>query len=204
MKTAIKNLIYFFFKFSLIRRGDSGAVYLTYDDGPHPENTDKILAVLSRYNVKATFFMLGAKMEEHPQIVHSIIDQGHTLAYHSYKHWNLKKLDFKQLREDFAQIPRLSEKFGYPISLYRPPFGDVSLKAFLLLIFSPIKIVMWSLDCRDSYDSQNQVIDNISPEKISDGEIILLHDDYEQAEQLIETVLRKYQEKGLNCKPLPA
>ena len=202
MKQALKNLIYTIFRPTLMQRGDAGAIYLTYDDGPHPDNTMKILASLDRYNVKATFFMIGINMEKHPDIVQMIVTGGHTLGYHSYRHKSLKKMSLREIREDFAKIQKLSSQFNYQITLYRPPFGDLSLKAFLYLLFSPWKIVMWTLDCRDSFDAPDEVIDNIRPEKISDGEVILLHDDYEHAEQIIENALREYQINSVRCRAL--
>jgi len=185
-----------------MQRGELGAVYLTYDDGPHPENTTKILASLDRYDVKATFFMIGMNMEKHPDIVRSIVEQGHTLGYHSYRHKSLKKMALAEIRADLAHIRKLSQMFDYPITLYRPPFGDLSLKAFMYFLFSPWKIVMWTLDCRDSFDPPELVVCNISPGKISDGEVILLHDDYDHAEDVIEATLSEYHRKGITCKAL--
>ncbi len=199
MKSILKSLIYIIFKSNLIRYGDTGAVYVTYDDGPHPENTDKILEVLSRFNVKATFFMVGVQMEKYPEIVKSVIEQGHILGYHSYRHRSLKKMTLNELHEDFRHIYALSEKFKYPIKLYRPPYGDVSLTAFLLLLFKPWKIVMWSLDSRDSFDTSEQVIANIDTAKLGDGEIVLLHEDYQYAVEVIESLLKSLQAQNICC-----
>ena len=202
MKALIKNLIYFLFSRFLIRKGDPGSIYLTYDDGPHPENTVEILEVLARYNVKATFFMIGAFMDEFPEIVKLVTDSGHTIGFHSYRHTSLKRITLRGIRKDLAYVKGLSRKFNYKIQLYRPPFGDLSILPFLWLILNGWKIVMWSLDCRDSFDSLDQVKINIAPNKVSDGEIILFHDDFDNAKDLVEHTMQQYKEQGIECRSL--
>ena len=202
MKEVFKKIIYFLFDRHLIRKGKPGGIYLTYDDGPHPENTEKILDVLSNYKVKATFFMIGAQMEQFPDIVNAVISQGHTVGYHSYQHKSLKKKSFREIRNDFIHAGELSDHFKYPIKLYRPPYGDLSILSFFWLFLHGWKITMWSLDCRDSFDSPGQVKANIGPEKIEDGEIILLHDDYGEASELIEATLALYKDHGITCRQL--
>lgn len=202
MRHVIKNAIYWVFNRRLIRKGAPGGIYITYDDGPHPENTREILKVLAQYNTKATFFMVGRSMEEYPEIVHDVKASGHTIGFHSNQHDSLKDISFREIREDLAHAKALSLQFDCPISLYRPPFGDLSVISFLLILLSGLKIVMWSLDCRDSFDSLEQIQNNVSPEKISDGEIILFHDDYCNAARLIEEVLKRLEGAGFNCRRL--
>ena len=202
MKKIIKNSIYFLFRKFLIRKGEPGSVYLTYDDGPHPENTEEILDVLSKYGAKATFFMIGSNMEKHPEIVEAVISQGHTIGYHSYNHKSLKKTSLSEIQQDFSHVHKLSERFNYPITLYRPPFGDISLVAFFWLLMNQWKIVMWSLDCMDSYENKEQVKSHLDPVKISDGEIILLHDDYLDAKEVIEAAMGLYNDQKIICRSL--
>ena len=67
---------------------DDNVISLTFDDGPHKEYTKKVLELLKKYNFKATFFLIGNKIEEHPNLVKEIIDQGHTIGNHTYSHSN--------------------------------------------------------------------------------------------------------------------
>ncbi len=202
MKTVLRNFLYRVFRAVIIRRAAPGAIYLTFDDGPHPEYTAGILRALERHRARATFFMLGKHMEAYPEIVEHAIRAGHTIGYHSYKHKSLKKRNLRQLREDFANVDQLSARFAYPIRLYRPPFGDLTPLALLWMAVRGWKIVMWSVDCRDSFDSLEQVKANIAPDKLSDGDIILLHDDYPHVEEIVDTALARYRDFGLVCKPL--
>lgn len=180
----------------------SKSIYLTFDDGPYGENTTAILNALEKSNVKATFFMLGQAMEKYPEIVRDLISKGHTLGYHSYKHISLKNRKFNDLLEDVAQMNRLANLFQYPIKLYRPPFGDLTISAIIYFIFKGKKIVMWSLDSRDSFDKLEDVQNIISPKNVSDGEIILFHDDYNDAEKLITSALQCYQKANIDCDAL--
>ena len=202
MKSTLRRVFYSLFKAFIIRKAEPGAIYLTFDDGPHPENTEKILYSLAKYKAEATFFMIGEQMDRYPEIVESVIRAGHTIGYHSYNHRSLKKSSVTDIRIDLSKVDSLSSRFNYPIKLYRPPFGDLTPYAFLLLLLHRRKIVMWSLDCRDSFDPVDQVIANINPLKLEDGEIILFHDDYAHAQELVESSLALYQASNLVCKRL--
>jgi len=186
----------------MICRGKSGAAYITYDDGPDPENTDRILKVLASNNVRATFFMVGEYMEKYPRIVDAVIKAGHAIGYHSFRHKSLKKTGLIELREDMEQARKLSDRFGYSLKLYRPPFGDLTVAAVITLLIHGWKIVMWSRDSRDSFDSHDQVVANLDPANIADGEIILMHDDTPLAAELLETVIVRLRSDGLRLELL--
>ena len=199
MRDIFKKIVYAMFDGRLIRRGEPGGIYLTYDDGPHPENTLQLLQVLAKYDAKATFFMVGASMEEHPEIVSAVIAAGHSIGFHSHQHRSTWKISFAEFRSDLAQAKSLSRKFSYPMKIYRPPFGHLSLASLLWLLLGGWRVVMWSLDCGDSQDSPEQVRQNLVPSGISDGEIILLHDDYQSAVDILETALHGFQQAGFKC-----
>ncbi len=199
MRRLIKNIVYWVFSPYLIRTASENSIYLTYDDGPYRKNTLAILKVLEKYGFKATFFMLGKEMEKQPEVVKEVIRKGHMLGYHSYTHMSLKKRNFKSLKLDMQHMDRLSKLFNFPLKLYRPPYGDLTLISFIYLIFKRKKIVMWSLDSRDSFEELNMVLERLQPEKIKKGEIILLHDDYKHAEELLEKTARKLSTSVLKC-----
>lgn len=186
----------------MIYRGKTGAAYITFDDGPDSKNTDNILQVLAGYNVRATFFMVGEYMEKHPRVVEAVIEAGHTIGYHSFHHKSLRKTGLKELREDMKQARKLSERFGYSLKLYRPPFGELTVAAAITLLVHGWKIVMWSRDSRDSFDSFDQVVANLDPENIADGDIILMHDDFPSAAELLETVIGRMRSGRLRLEPL--
>ena len=202
MKTKIKSLIFTVLAPFIKRTIKSPSIFLTFDDGPHPINTPIILDALEEASTKATFFMLGSAMEKYPEIVLRAISAGHTIGYHSYQHISLKRRNLKSLRKDVAKMNCLSKRFNITITLYRPPFGDLTAVAMLYFIFKGIKVIMWSLDSRDSFDNLSEVLKIISPENISRGEIILFHDDYSDAEQLIQSSLKLYRQAKITCDSL--
>lgn len=199
MKNLLKKAVYYIFSSFLIRIGKQGYIYITFDDGPHPENTPKILDVLDKYDSKATFFMLGHEMEKYPEIVKDVISRGHTLGYHSYDHSSMKAISASAIFQDLNYAKVLSKKFNYNIKIYRPPYGDLSIAGIIWIIFNNWKIIMWSKDSRDSFDSKDDVVANVSTNKLSGGEILLFHDDYTNTAEILNDILKSYSEKNMNC-----
>jgi len=197
MKHLIKIVIYKLFSRYLVRLGNPEQIYITFDDGPHPINTLKILDVLGKYNVKATFFMLGSEMEKFPDIVKNVINQGHSIGYHSYYHSSMKELTINSIFKDLNYADKLNSQFNYKIKILRPPYGDLTISGLVWIMVNNWKIIMWSKDSRDSFDSKEKVIKNILAEKITPGEILLFHDDYDDTPFIIDTVLTNFSENNI-------
>lgn len=202
MKKLIKSIIYFFLSGFIINRGKQGAVYITFDDGPHPENTQKLLAILKKTDAKATFFMTGSEMEKYPEIVEDVAFQGHSIGYHSYSHKSFKKNSIKAIINELSIARALSKKAGTNINLFRPPYGDLTALSFLYLMLTGWKTIMWSLDSRDSFDTKDEVIKTVDVDMLTDGDILLFHDDYGMTVELLPEVLQKYKDNNIQCKAL--
>lgn len=199
MKNFLKWLIYSTFKSVFKRSGDSDSIYITFDDGPHPENTPLIIDILEKHHTKVTFFMTGIEMEKYPKIVDEVIKAGHQIGYHSYNHTSLKTLTLKLLVHDLKKGQEIAARHGFLMSLYRPPFGDLTIFSFFYLIFSGWKIIMWSKDSRDSYDSPELIKHTVSAKTIKGGEILLFHDDYKKTVNILNDILIGYQKKNIKC-----
>jgi len=202
MKNLVKHILYRLLSPVLFMRGRKGSIYITFDDGPHPENTPKIIDILDKYNVKATFFVTGSEMESYPDIIRSLIDNGHTIGYHSYSHKSYKQLKLYEIIKDLSYGQKLAEKFNYNFRFFRPPYGDLTIFSLIYLVLSGWKVVMWSLDSRDSFSNSEQVIDNVEIAKISDGDILLFHDDYDMTVELLPKILDDYNKHNLSLKSL--
>lgn len=188
----------------LVERGPRGAVYLTFDDGPHPEYTPKILLALARHNAKATFFMVGAEMERYPDVVAAVAAQGHAIGYHSYAHQRLTKTSLRDMLADLRHMDVVMSGVGKRPTLYRPPYGTLSLIAMLLHFIRRKKIVMWSLDSRDAFAANSAVvIDKIKGTTIRDGEILLFHDDSTVTAEALPAILDHLSASGHRCAALP-
>ncbi len=149
-------------------------VALTFDDGPNPEYTEKLLDGLKERGVKATFFVLGEEVEKYPSLVRRASEEGHVIGVHAYRHVNLRQLSTEQAAE---QLDRTAEAIraacGVSPCYIRPPYGcwNEALEDQVQLVE-----VLWDIDPRDwATTSSEQVVQRIVSE-VRENSIILLHD----------------------------
>ena len=179
-------------------------VALTFDDGPDPENTPKILALLEKYNTKATFFIIGKKIEGQEEILKQIIKQGHEIGNHSFEHSPMYDLkNKKQFVEDLILANQAIEKaIGFIPEYFRPPYGVTTPglgKACRELNF---KVIGWNVRSLDTVTpDKNKVVERVM-QKVKPGSIILLHDPLKDADYTLEQILIKLQEKNYSVVPL--
>lgn len=158
------------------RRGPQGAIYLTFDDGPHPEVTPRVLSLLRQHGARATFFVVGSEAEKHPDVLREVVAAGHAVGWHSYGHGHARRQTPGAVLADLRQMEATASRLGFPLRLYRPPYGELSLTALWWCRRRAIRTVLWSLDTGDSVGMlADQVVERVRDAK--DGEIILLHDD---------------------------
>ena len=169
-------------------------VALTFDDGPKPRTTPRLLEGLDQRGVKATFFLIGAQVEESPDLVVQMAQGGHQLGIHTYDHVSLTELS----RTDFdAQVDRtrrvLADLLGYDSFLLRPPYGlvDPSVKTY-----AGAPIILWSVDPEDWHqrDVQREVAHIVS--KVRDGDIILMHDIFPESVDAALQVIDQLHQAG--------
>lgn len=181
--------------------GPEDHVYLTFDDGPHPEITPWLLDFLARENIRVTFFWQGTNMESYPELVKQAEAAGHTIGHHGYFHKANNSLDFEAFVENYSKARALS-----PHDLYRPPKGIISSKQAKHVI-KDSRLIMWSYL---SYDwdqklSVGKLLQNFE-KGLSTGEIAVFHENektIERSREIIPEVIRIVREKGLTFAPLP-
>lgn len=162
-----------------INRGKSGknAVAITFDDGPDPRSTLGLLSLLSKYNVKATFFVTGEKMSAHPELIKEILRDGHSVGNHSYTHDNFIMFkSTKALTKEIESAQDTFKKFGVTPFVFRPPVGITNPRLWRVLQNSGMYNVNFS--CR-GVDGGNRWIKNLSKrilKRIRPDDIIALHD----------------------------
>jgi peptidoglycan/xylan/chitin deacetylase (PgdA/CDA1 family) len=199
IKSWLKIIVYFLLSPFMVRRANASNICITFDDGPHPDNTARILDILARHKIRVIFFMTGTEMEKYPDVVRKVMASGHTVAYHGYAHQSMRKQTLAEFKQDMARRKLLEQQFNIKLNLYRPPFGDLSITGLIMLIMSRIKIVMWSRDSRDSFDTEQQILEALSPKNIQQGEILLFHDDYAKTTALLDALLTDYDKAGIVC-----
>jgi peptidoglycan/xylan/chitin deacetylase (PgdA/CDA1 family) len=162
------------------------AVYLTFDDGPHPLITPWVLDLLMEYNVKATFFCIGKNVANHPEVYQRILQEGHSVGNHTYTHMNGWKAEPLAYLKDVEEAEGLINS-----SLFRPPYGRIKNAQAKLLLKKKKKIVMWdvlSADFDASF-SPEQCFKNVI-QHTSKGSVIVFHDS-EKAFDNLKIVLPK-------------
>ncbi|MGI9551891.1 MAG: polysaccharide deacetylase family protein [Aurantibacter sp.] len=166
-------------------------VSLTFDDGPDPEYTPKVLELLKQYNARVTFFLIGEKAEKHPEIVQNILRQGHVIGNHTYSHSNnfgffgTSKV-VSELRDANSVIEKIS---GFKMKLYRPAFGVTNPNIQKALLQTNHDSIGWSVR---SFDTTNKTSENILKRitsRISNGDIVLLHDTSPKTVDVLERLL---------------
>lgn len=158
-------------------RGDRGSIYLTFDDGPHPERTAMALAALARVGAVATFFMNGAEAEKHPHLARRVAAAGHAVGYHSHSHPHMRRLSAAAQREELRDISRLERLLERPVRLYRPPYGELTVAQLSWCLARGIRVVMWSLESGDSFAEDSRAWARHTGAALRGGDIVLLHDD---------------------------
>lgn len=152
-------------------------VALTFDDGPMPESTPHILDMLELYDVKATFFLLGQNVADHPQIARAIVKRGHAIGNHTFNHPRLADLNPVQVARELRRCQRtIEDAVGASPALMRPPYGAQSPGAALTARMMGHTIVHWSVSGDDWLGDPATLVAERVLAKVTPGSIVLLHD----------------------------
>ncbi len=149
-------------------------VALTFDDGPKEGKTDALLDMLKEKGVHATFFMIGAQVEENQEIVRRMYEEGHQLGIHTYSHVDLSCLTEEKQKEEIQKSKEAIESIIGPSHLLlRPPFGEIDQ---VLENWLDCPMILWSVDTEDWTGKAAAEIIRETAETVKDGDIILMHD----------------------------
>jgi peptidoglycan/xylan/chitin deacetylase (PgdA/CDA1 family) len=164
----------------LVSSGDSWRpeFALTFDDGPHPGSTPAVLRALHRHGVQATFFLVGNRAEQYPDLVRAIFEEGHEIGCHSHTHPYLHRLSLTQAAREIAAGRHVLEDItGRACRLFRPPFGNISIQSLLPAWLQAQRVVMWTVDLKD-YRAKHavEIEKTVAAQQFENGDIILYHD----------------------------
>jgi peptidoglycan-N-acetylglucosamine deacetylase len=161
-------------------------IALTFDDGPHPHWTPRILAVLAQRGVTATFFVVGHKVEAHPDVVRAIAEAGHAVGLHSYAHDRFFSLrGERRVKEDLERgLAVLERALGQRPRLFRPPIGHTNPTIARVVEALGLVVVGWTIGGRDGLATARpgEVVARVRRD-LRDGAIVLLHDAPERGER---------------------
>lgn len=172
-------------------------IALTFDDGPHSTKTLKLLDLLDRYNVKATFFVVGKMADKAPILVREEARRGHTIANHSYSHPNLSLLKPAEVGYEFrACSDSIEEITGARPRYCRPPGGELNARVTRVAADSGMTTVLWTDDPGDYANPGANVILSRTLKYASPGGIILLHDGIQQTLDVLPAIIQNLRKQG--------
>lgn len=165
--------------------GRPGEVFLTFDDGPVPEITPRVLEILDQYQAKATFFCVGENVSKHPVVYRQVIDAGHSTGNHTFHHLSGWKTSLEDYLYDIDRCNQLVNS-----RLFRPPYGRIK-PSHIKSIKPAYHIIMWSALSGD-FDretSPENVLQN-AIQNTTDGSIVVFHDSLKAADRLFYALPR--------------
>jgi polysaccharide deacetylase family sporulation protein PdaB len=178
-------------------------IALTFDDGPYPETTDKILDLLKKYNAKATFFVLGNKVEQYPETIKREIAEGHEVANHTFNHvYFQRSISQATIKEEIIRTENALEALtGKKPLLFRPPGGYYNENLIQVAKALGYTTIMWSWH-QDTNDWKspgvNQIVNKVL-KNARNGDIVLLHDYIPgsmQTVKALDTILNELSKRG--------
>ncbi|MDM5189270.1 polysaccharide deacetylase family protein [Bacillus sp. DX4.1] len=156
--------------------GDEKQVALSFDDGPDDVYTPKILDVLSRKNIRATFFVVGEQIKLFPEMLKRIVVEGHALGNHSWSHPKFPELTTSELKNEIQWTDEeITSVTGYKAEIVRPPFGLFTNSDLHIIDDLGLKLVMWSVDTLDWMGLPMEHIISTVMREVSSGSIVLQH-----------------------------
>jgi peptidoglycan/xylan/chitin deacetylase (PgdA/CDA1 family) len=179
---------------------DREEVFLTFDDGPTPAVTPRVLEQLRKYDAKATFFCLGKNVEQHPALFRQILDEGHAVGNHTYSHQKGWEMDTGRYIEDVDLADDLIRS-----NLLRPPYGRIK-PAQARMLGERYRLIMWSVLSQDysRLVSPRQCLRNVTGH-VAPGSIVLFHDSLKASRNLhyvLPRTLEFLKKKGLRCEKI--
>lgn len=194
------------------RSRGSRVMALTYDDGPNDPYTWRMMEVLERHGVKATFFLIGQFVRQKPEIARALVDAGHVVGSHTWDHPNLIFCSKTEVRRQLEQTQKaIFDATGVEATLFRPPFGGRRPASLRTVHGFGLLPIMWNVTCYDWKAKSTAEIVAHAGRQIRGGDVILLHDggylcmgaDRSHSVEASDQILARYQRAGYEFVTIP-
>lgn len=190
----------------IIKRGNENQklIALTFDDGPDKDYTPQVLDILKKHDIKATFFVVGEKVEWNPEIVKRQYDEGHEIGNHTFTHINVCHRGYDDIYNEINKTQDAIKKvIGIEPKIFRPPYRAINKEMCNIVKEKNMNVILWSeLDPRDWSNPGVYYISNTILTKVKNGNIILLHDynnkraSTSQTIEALNVIIPNLKEKG--------
>jgi len=198
--TVARNLTLLAFGAKSRVENDAG-VLLTFDDGPDPDVTPAVLELLAKYDAKAVFFIVGNRILRAPHVLSEIVNAGHWIGNHSYRHpLDVTPSLFDYYRDVNECQMTIASLVGRRPVLFRPPRGSLTIGSLLAPRLAGLQTMLWSVNVDDwklRHDDDAKQAGNRLAELASPGDIVLLHDDNPCVIPLLESALPRLRDREL-------
>ncbi|WP_409367752.1 polysaccharide deacetylase family protein [Lysinibacillus sp. 38-6] len=169
-------------------------IALTFDDGPHPKVTEQILNTLDKYHAKATFFMLGSRVKNYPDIARDVLARGHEIGNHTWNHPVLTKMPMEQVLKEYTSTANEIElALNQGATVFRPPYGATNDNINAQI---PVPVVLWSIDTLDWKHRNSQLVLTYIKNNLHNNAIVLMHDIHQSTADGLDAVLAYLQSEG--------
>jgi peptidoglycan-N-acetylglucosamine deacetylase len=177
-----------------VAKGQKKRVALTFDDGPDAKVTPQVLAILKKYDAKATFFMVGTNVSRNPAIVEQVYEAGHEIGNHTWNHSKLTSLSTSAVKQEVDKTSNaIYNAIGQYPTVFRPPYGATNDKVRSVITMPSI---LWSIDTLDwKHRNADKVLSYVKA-SAKDGSIILMHDIHQSTANGLENVILYLQKQG--------
>ena len=186
--------------------GGAPVVYLTFDDGPHPVDTPQILEVLAAHGVRGTFFVVGSMVRSWPEAARQIVEAGHSIQLHSWRHDNLTKFTRQEFMDDIALTQAaLRDVVKRRGPCLRPPYGAVNEGVEGWAAELSLKVVLWSTSGADWTDISAERVAAMVINGVKPGAVVLLHDGggpRDRTVSALRIILSELTEGGYRFRPM--
>jgi peptidoglycan/xylan/chitin deacetylase (PgdA/CDA1 family) len=178
---------------------NSNAVCLTFDNGPHPEYTRRVLDVLKEHGVAGTFFVVGSEVEACPDLVRRMAAEGHAVGHHSYFHEPPHLTSARQLLAEVRRTCDLLDRLvGETPPLFRPPYGKLTVAKLWRLWWAGQTVVLWNVDPKDyACHSPEEVRSWFRRRPLRRGDVVLMHDNMPYAAEVLPEIIHAARARGL-------
>jgi len=172
-------------------------IALTFDDGPHPDFTDRLVSALRRDNVKATFFIVGKQGMEYPMLIKELSMAGHEVEVHGFTHVNLTKISDDKIEKELSLTRAVIEDItGKKCLYFRPPGGNYDARVLKYAGAVGQGMVLWSVFPKDHDEGDSELIIQKVFAQASDGGVVLLHSGREPTLKALPVIIARLREMG--------